>query len=140
MGCPECGTDAAPVVFAVPPERRDDAPEGAATAAICPRCLAVDTAGAFGAGGAGDAEASEPAFPRVHDRFPRGAGGVAFALLVGKLPSVTLEKESARRLRAAAEEHGVDVALAFGRLVDAPGVEPWFDLERRAAQADALLG
>lgn len=136
MSCPECGTDSAPVVFAVPSERRADAPEEAETAAVCPRCLAVRPAADFDASAA---DAGSLDFSRVHERFPRGAGGVAFALLLSCLPSLTLRKESVRRLRAAAEREGVDVELALDRLAGAPGVEPHFDLERRTAQADALL-
>lgn len=132
MACPRC--DAEPIGFAVPDEWRADAPEGDAAAAICPRCLAVGTADAFGADPGAD-----PAFSRIHGRFPRGDGGVAFALLVGKLPSLAVERAAVERLRAAAEAAGVDVALALDRLAEAPGVDPWFDLDRRAAQADALL-
>ncbi|ESP89254.1 DUF6276 family protein [Candidatus Halobonum tyrrellensis] len=136
MTCPDCGAEAAAVTFAVPPDLREAAPDRAAVAAVCPRCLAVAPAAAFGAD---ESDGEDPAFSRVHERFPAGAGGVAFALFVGTLPSVTLRKESASRLRAAAEREGVDVDLALDRLAGAPGVEPQFDLERRAAQADALL-
>ncbi|WP_435062978.1 DUF6276 family protein [Halobaculum sp. EA56] len=133
MDCPECDGD--PVPFAVPADLREHAPESAATASICPNCLAVEPAPETDAAAGTD-------FARVHESFPAGDGGVAFALLVGTLPSIALRKGSARALRERAEREGVDVALAFDRLVDATheaAVVPGFDLERRVRQLDSLL-
>lgn len=129
--CPHCEVDL--VGFTVPESLREHAPDGAATAAICPRCLRVTPADADDAGA--DTEA---AFGRVDDAFPRGEGGVALALLLGKLPKLTLEKASIAELRERAESAGVDVALTLDRLVGAD-VEPHFALDRRVSQLDSLL-
>ncbi|QLG29342.1 hypothetical protein HUG10_18180 [Halorarum halophilum] len=132
--CPHCEVDL--VVFAVPESLREHAPDGAAAAAICPRCLRVTAADANGVNAGADTDA---AFGRVDDAFPRGEGGVAFALLLGKLPKLTLEKPSIAELRERAESAGVDVALTLDRLVGAD-VEPHFELDRRVSQLDSLLG
>ncbi|WP_284012052.1 DUF6276 family protein [Halobaculum litoreum] len=133
MNCPHCDTET--VVFAVPPDLRDHAPDGASAASVCPHCLTVAPAS--------DADpADDPAFERVHESFPAGDGGVAFALLLGTLPSIALNKTAARACRERAEREGVDTALAFDRLVEAvhaADVVPEFDLERRVRQLDSLL-
>ena len=133
--CAHCGVDL--VAFAVPEPRREHAPGGASTAAICPRCLRVTAADADDAA---DSEAVEaaPAFDRVDDAFPRSEGGVAVALLLGKLPNLTLERESIAALRDRSEREGVDVALTLDRLV-AADLDPHFALDRRVRQLDQLL-
>jgi hypothetical protein len=132
--CPDCGVDL--VAFAVPESLREHAPDGAATAGICPRCLRVLAVEGEDADGAADD--GEPRFDRVTGTFPRGEVGVAFALLLGKLPSLTLEKASVQALREDAERRGVDVALALDRLLSAD-IDPHFALDRRVSQLDQLL-
>jgi len=142
--CPHC--DTAVVTFHVPEDLRSHAPEEATTASICPGCLVVGAVEGDGvadpdedAAAAGDAA---PEFDRVHGSFPDGEGGVAFALLIGTLPSIALHRESASALRERAEREGVDTALAFDRLVEAvheADIVPEFDLERRVRQLDSLL-
>jgi hypothetical protein len=137
MNCPHC--DTVVVAFAVPDDLRAHAPEPAQVASICPSCLAVEALEADEAGADCDAD---PDFARVHESFPAGDGGVVFSLLIGTLPSIALNKESARALRERAEREGVDVALAFDRLVEAvrgAEVVPEFDLQRRVRQLDSLL-
>lgn len=135
--CPHCEVDL--VGFAVPESLREHAPDGAPTAAICPRCLRVTPADSPGVDGVDDAGTdTDAAFGRVDDAFPRGEGGVALALLLGKLPKLTLEKSSIAELRERAESAGVDVALTLHRLVGAD-VEPHFELDRRVSQLDSLL-
>ncbi|WP_348612233.1 DUF6276 family protein [Halobaculum rarum] len=144
MTCPRC--DTVVVTFPVLEALRAHAPEQAAAASICPHCLAVDAVDGGGvadtdedAATAGDAA---PEFDRVHESFPSGDGGVAFALLIGTLPSIALNKASARALREHAEREGVDTALAFDRLIEAvreAELVPGFDLERRVHQLDSLL-
>lgn len=138
MNCPHC--DTAVVAFVVPDDLRAHAPEPAPAASICPNCLAVEALEVDEAGAAvGD---DDPDFARVHESFPAGDGGVVFSLLIGTLPSIALNKESARALRERAEREGVDVALAFDRLVEAvrsAKVVPEFDLQRRVRQLDSLL-
>ncbi|MXR41141.1 hypothetical protein GRX01_07295 [Halobaculum sp. WSA2] len=144
MTCPHC--DTAVVAFPVPEDLRSHAPEDAAAASICPGCLAV---GAVDGDGVADPEAdaatagdAAPEFDRVHESFPAGEGAVAFALLIGTLPSIALHRESAATLRERAEREGVDTALAFDRLVEAvheAEIVPEFDLERRVRQLDSLL-
>ncbi|MFC7098027.1 DUF6276 family protein [Halobaculum marinum] len=133
MNCPTCDTET--VAFSVPEGLHEYAPDGAAVASVCPHCLAVAAA-------PDTAPADDPAFDRVHESFPTGDGGAAFALLVGTLPSIALNKDAARATRARAEQDGVDTALAFDRLVEAvraADVVPEFDLQRRVHQLDSLL-
>ncbi|WP_313691492.1 DUF6276 family protein [Halorarum halobium] len=135
--CPDC--EVPPVAFAVPETLREHAPEGASTAAICPRCLRVSPVDAEeAAADAGVISDETPDFGRIDDSFPGGEGGVAFALLLGKLPSLALEKDAIATLREHAEAAGVDVALTLDRLIGADP-NPQFDLERRTSQLDSLL-
>lgn len=133
MNCPHCDTE--PVAFAVPSDLHEHAPDAAPVASVCPNCLAVEAAP--------DAEpAAEPAFDRITESFPDGEGGAAFALLIGTLPSIALNKPAADALRERAEREGVDTALAFDRLVEAARdaeVVPAFDLDRRVRQLGSLL-
>lgn len=131
MTCRNC--DGPLVRFAVPATIRAHAPDEASHAAICATCLDVT--------GLEDATTTEPAFDRIDDSFPTGEGGAAFALLVGTLPSVTLEKQSALALRSFAERQGVDVHLTFDRLIaasDRGGLDPAFDFARRVRQFESL--
>lgn len=135
MACPDC--DAETVDFAVPDDLREHAPEEAAAAALCTNCLTVAPADAAATAADG------PDFSRVHESFPPDDAGVAFALLVGTLPSVTLRKASAVALRDRAEREGADVSLAFDRLVEASEggeLDPAFDLGRRVSQFESLAG
>ncbi|QZY00170.1 DUF6276 family protein [Halobaculum rubrum] len=143
MTCPRC--DTVVVTFPVPEALRAHAPEEAAAASICPRCLAVDAVEGTEAADTDGSKATggdAPEFERVHESFPGGDGGAAFALLIGTLPSIALHKASARALRDHAEREGVDTALAFDRLVEAvreAELVPDFDLDRRVRQLDSLL-
>jgi len=142
MTCPHC--DTAVVAFHVPDALRAHAPEEATEATICPHCLAVEAVDGVADADGGEAIADDaaPEFERVHESFPGGDGGVAFALLIGTLPSIALNKASARALREHAEREGVDTALAFDRLIEAvreAELVPDFDLERRVRQLESLL-
>jgi len=129
---PDCACDPTPVAFRVPPALYEVAP--AETAAICPRCLAV------GAADAAVAEpADHPAFDRVADVFPADYGGVALALLLGKIPSLAVEKPAVRTLRDHAEQAGVDVTLTLERLSEIDDVEPGFPLDRKVVQMEQLV-
>jgi len=124
MDCPDCG--APTVAFAVPPDLRAYAP--GETAAICPDCLRTAPT---------DAEpAPEPAFDRVDPAVPRGEAGVAFALLLGTLDSLALNREAATELWRRVERAGADPRLALDRL---DGREAAVDLDRRTAQLVDLL-
>lgn len=127
MSCPACG---APVVaFVVPAELREHAP--ADETAICSTCLQT-----FPANDA-DAAAVPPEdadFTSIHDSFPGGRGGAAFALVLGKLDSLALNRASIEELCAAAERAGTDVALALERLAVAEQLDPPYDIGRRSQQ------
>lgn len=126
--CPDC--DLALVTFAVAGDLREYAPESSATAGICPQCLRVE---------ATESAVDDPEFSRVLDVFPDGDGGAALALLLGKLPSLTLQKDAVAALRDAAERGGADVVLTLDRLREATEVDPHFDLERKVVQMEQLL-
>lgn len=134
MPCPDCGADR--VRFAVPPALRDHAPEGADAAAICPDCLRVRAVSS-----AEDAPApDDAAFDRVADGFPTGEAGVAFALAVGKLDALALERGSVEALLDHAENRGADVLLALDRLAaGADADRAAFDVSRRVEQTESLL-
>ncbi|MFW5949517.1 MAG: DUF6276 family protein [Halolamina sp.] len=128
MSCPACG---APVVaFAVPPALRDHAP--AAESAICSRCLRTFAASDVDVDDVPTPEDAD--FAAVHETFPSGRGGVAFALALGKLDSLALNRTSIEALCEAAEREGTDVRLALERLAGAESLEPPFDVERRTQQ------
>ena len=131
MSCPHCDGDL--VAFRVPDDLREYAESDRMT--ICSRCLR--TAAVEEPGDDDDdpvQDAAEAEFSAVHDAFPDGPGGVAFALAVGKLGSLALERAVIEDLLAAAERAGADVWLTFDRLATAGALEPHFDVERRTTQ------
>lgn len=136
MACPHCDGDL--VAFGVPDDLREYAESDRMT--ICSRCLrtaAVEDRGDVD-GDEPVQDASEAEFSAVHDAFPDGPGGVAFALAVGKLDSLALERAVIEDLLAEAERAGADVWLTFDRLATAGALEPHFDVERRAAQLQSF--
>ena len=135
LRCRACESPA--VAFAVPEDLRAEAPDGAARAAVCTRCLRTfpvdsDSADANVA----DADATD--FSAVHPAFPGGTGGVAFALACGLLDSLALNRSAVESLAARAEREGVDVFLALDRL-SAADVDPHFDVDRRRTQLEQFL-
>lgn len=138
MRCPEC--DAPAVAFTVPPALREHAP--AAESAICSRCLRTVAATDAADSDAADSDAAEPDaadpdpvdFSAIHESVPSGRAGVAFALVLGKLDSLALERQSIETLCEVAEREGADVRLALERLATADAVDPPFDIERRTSQ------
>jgi len=59
--------------------------------------------------------------------------------LLGKLPSLAVEKPAVRTLRDHAEQAGVDVTLTLERLSEIDDVEPGFPLDRKVVQMEQLL-
>lgn len=144
MTCARCGGEL--VAFAVPADLRAYAPGGAGGATVCASCLRVDAAGSGGGGdveGGGGAEAGERGddadFSAVVDTFPAGRGGVATALLLGKLDSLALNRSAVAELATEAERAGADPFLTLDRLASAPTVDPRFDIDRRRPQLAQLL-
>lgn len=129
MECPDCGSNT--VTFAVPEDLREHAPEENDFAALCASCLRVHRAD--------DGEKS-PDFDAVGEFFPDEHGGVALALLLGKLDSLALNRSAIEDLSEQAEGYGADVLLTLDRLDTAGSVQPYFDLDRRRAQVSQLLG
>ena len=128
MSCPAC--DAPVIAFAVPTALREHAP--AAGSAICSVCLRTVAASEAGVD---DAPAPEDAdFSAIHESFPTGEGAVAFALALGKLDSLALERAAIEELCEAAERAGVDVRLALERLAEVDELDPPFDIGRRSQQ------
>ncbi|ELZ09474.1 hypothetical protein C479_11670 [Halovivax asiaticus JCM 14624] len=128
MDCP-CTVD--PVVFTVTESLRACAPDEAAVAAICPRCLTVAAVP--------DASSPEPDFSRISVAFPDGEGAIALALALGLLDSLALNRSAIESALDAAERAGTDTLLVIDRLIDDPDVEPAIDLERRRDKLESLL-
>jgi hypothetical protein len=120
-------------VFPVSEPLREYTPASAARAAICPRCLRLASAEPTAT------DSVDATFERVDRSIPAGEGGIAVAVLLGLLPSLTLERDAVTAVRDHAERAGVDVTLTLERLRDADGVAPHFDLDRRIVQMEQLL-
>ncbi|KPN29894.1 hypothetical protein SY89_00614 [Halolamina pelagica] len=127
MSCPACGEPV--VAFVVPPALREHAP--AAESAICTSCLRTVAASDAGAAAVAPEDAD---FSRIHESFPTGKGAVAFALVLGKLDSLALNRPAIQALCDAAERAGTDVALALERLAGASALDPPYDIDRRRQQ------
>ena len=138
--CPRC--DGARIRVVVPDEIRDQA--AASMLACCVRCLAADPVESEDARGepaestANDATA-EPSVERIHRRFPTGEGGVGLIVLLQQLDSLALNRPAIESVVGYLETQGVDLFLALDRLLDAPDVDPYFDLARRRDQLAQLL-
>ena len=138
MSCPEC--DAPTVAVSVPADLREYAPEGAARAALCTRCLRTFPAdGATADAGDAGAAADATTFDAVLDAFPEGEAGAALALALGRLDRLALDREAVVACCAYAERAGADVYLTLDRLAAAGGVEPHFAVERRKRQLRTFL-
>lgn len=146
--CAACGGDLVP--FAVPdglgPYTPDedaagddsaDSGEAGDIAALCSYCLRTYTA----SDGSDASHASETAdFRSVADYFPRGDGGAATALLLGMLDSLALNRPAIEALAERAEREGVDVLLTLDRIDGDADLDPHFDVGRRRAQVEQILG
>jgi hypothetical protein len=140
VNCDHC--DGELVVFAVPADLREFAPDGGAAASLCANCLrlaGVEDAAAPADSETGDAAGADADFSAVSDAFPSGRGGVALALLVGKLDSLALHRAAVETLADEAERAGADPFLALDRLGGDAGVDPHFDFERRRRQFESLV-
>ncbi len=116
------------VAFTVPAALRKHAP--ATESAICSSCLRTVAASEAGV----DDVPENADFSAIHESFPTGRGGVAFALALGKLDSLALERAAIEELCEAAERAGVDVRLALERLAEVDELDPPFDIGRRSQQ------
>ncbi|MFC4359540.1 DUF6276 family protein [Halobium salinum] len=130
MDCPHCDGDL--VAFAVPEDFRKYAPDETGSATICATCLRVEAA-------EGEAAGADPDFSAVDDSFPSGRGGVATALLLGKLDSLALNRADISELADEAEQAGADPFLTLDRLASSPTIEPHFDIDRRRPQLEQLM-
>jgi hypothetical protein len=134
MTCPACDGDR--IAFAVPASLRPYAPDESPRATICTGCLRVSAIDAAG-------DASDPSGAEVGwEPLPTGEAGVATALLVGLLDSLALRRTEITALVDHAEAAGGDPLSALDRLsgLAATGeVDPYVDLDRRAAQLRSML-
>lgn len=134
MHCARC--DGTVVAFAVPEDLRTHAAGDSMT--ICARCLRTAPADETGGDEAAVQSTDDADFSAVHDDFPAGRAGVAFALGVGKLGSLALERAAIEALFDAAEAAGADVWLTLDRLSVAGALEPYVDIDRRAEQLQSF--
>ncbi len=125
-------------MFAVPLELREHAPEGAAVAELCPRCLRVSARERAETDEA-DGPSTAPEFSAVVEEFPTDESGVALALALGKLDALALERAALLELLERVERAGDDPLLTLDRMLAAGSVRPHFDLERRRVQLEQLL-
>ncbi|KAB1192597.1 hypothetical protein GJR96_03745 [Haloferax sp. MBLA0076] len=127
MPCPNCGGDEA--VFAVPEPLEEYAPQGAVTIGLCADCLRVHPS---------DERVTDGDARPLGDVIPDGEGGAAFALLVGFLDSLALNREAIVESAEYAEREGVDVHLTLDRLEQSVS-DPHFDVGRRHTQLETFL-
>jgi len=127
MRCPDC--EASVVAFTVPDPLREHAP--ADDTVLCTRCLRTAPATEDDPDPATPEDAD---FSAVDDSFPSGRAGVAFALALGKLDSLALERDAIEALCEASEREGADVRLALDRLSRTEDLDPHFDVARRTEQ------
>lgn len=158
--CPRC--DGVRIHVVVPDELRAHA--ASSTLACCVRCLAADPVESEAVRGvpaestpndataepaastwsesqtieANDATA-EPSVERICRRFPTGDGGVGLVVLLQQLDSLALNRPAIESVVGYLETQGVDLFLTLDRLLDAPDVDPYFDLARRRDQLAQLL-
>ena len=129
MECPNCR--ARTVVFDVPDEYREHAPDEASRTALCPECLTLTAA-----------EDAQPApnFEWISSAFPTDeAAAVPLAIAIGLLDSLALNRRALQELIPAAEAAGADTLLLLDRLHVQGGVNPDFDISRRRHQLEQLL-
>lgn len=124
--------DAPTVTFAVPPNLREYAPEGAAALAIDARTLALSPVDPEAASVESDLD-----FSPLVGGFPRGRAGVAMALLLGKLDSIALNRPAIEALLDEVEAAGGDPYLTLERLAESDA-DPPFDVGRRREQIESL--
>lgn len=139
MRCAHC--DGRLVAFAVPEDLRAYAERDEMT--VCSRCLRTATAETAAAEAPGttarDVQSPDDAdFSAIDESFPDGRAGVAFALAVGKLGSLALNRADIESLFETAEREGADVCLTLDRLSTATDLEPYFDVERRTGQLESF--
>lgn len=115
--------------FSIPPSIREWDAVSMDVATICDRCLRV--APATDPSDTGDAPAG---IDGVHAAVPGGEAGVAMALLLGWLDSLTLNRAGIEVAITHLESAGVDPLLVIERLLDDDAVSPAIDLERRLRQ------
>lgn len=128
MDCPNCRARC--VVFDVPAEYREHAPDEAERAALCPECLTLAAADG----------PSDSRFDRISSAFPTDeAAAVPLAIAIGLLDSLALHRRSLQELIPAAEAAGADPLLLLDRLHVQGGVDPSFDIARRRHQLEQLL-
>ncbi|WP_380674419.1 DUF6276 family protein [Salinigranum sp. GCM10025319] len=133
MTCPACDGDR--VAFTVPASLQSYAPEESPRAAICTGCLRVSAVDAT------DDESSD-SVAVDWEPLPTGEAGVATALIVGLLDSLALRRAEITALVDHAEAAGGDPLSALDRLSElaATGeIDPYVDLDRRAAQLRSML-
>lgn len=131
MECPNCR--AATVVFDVPTEYREHAPEEAERLGLCPECLTLTPAGTDPGDG------TDPRFDRISSAFPDDEPAVPLAIGIGLLDSLALNRTSIETLFRAAETAGADPLLLLDRLHVQGGVNPEFDIDRRRHQIEQFL-
>jgi len=129
VACPEC--DAPVVAFTVPESLRAYAPDEHTI--LCTRCLRTAPAGDDDPAPAADAD-----FSPVSAAFPSGRAGVPFALALGKLGSLALERAAIETLCEETERAGADVWLALNQLAHEEALDPHFDLPRRTEQLSSF--
>jgi hypothetical protein len=130
MPCPECGADA--IAFSLPDDLRAHFPDDRPGGELCTRCLFLAPAD--------DPPDDLPDFTAVSDAFPPDREhALTVVCLLALLDSVALYRSEIDALTDRAEAEGTDVLLVLDRLQHDDGVDPHFDLAKRAHQLEQLL-
>lgn len=130
MDCQDCRTPA--LRFPVPEDLQGYAPDGAAGAAICPTCLAVQPDDA--------PPISQPDFAKISEEYPTDPDvAVPMSLAIGLLRSLALYRSEIDELFDLVEQRGVDPMLVLDRLSATREVDSGVDLAGRKRQLEQLL-
>ncbi|ERG89065.1 MAG: hypothetical protein J07HX5_01217 [halophilic archaeon J07HX5] len=140
MSPPDCRRCAAATIAIDAGEYAETVPAETTRLVLCTHCLALESAPTDGADTPTTAGADhEPAVAQVSEQFPTGEAAVPFALLVGLLENLALNRAAITDLLAAVEHAGVDPLARLEQLTHDPEIEPAIDLEGRARQLEQLL-
>lgn len=139
MSALNCGRCEATTIAIDAGEYAETVPAETTQLTLCTHCLTVEPAPTDRADSPTSSGADRgPAVGQVSEQFPAGEAAVPFALLVGLLENLALNRAAITDLLVAVERAGVDPLARLERLTHDPELEPAIDLEGRTRQLEQL--